>query len=736
MRTQSSRLAAVTGVLVIAFGAAGCGSSQPTSSAAPPVPAASAAAPAPSTTPAASVAPDVGSLVADDWSGFRGSADHSGVGSKGPVGKPILNWSFHAGGGVPNNISIAGDDAFFSSDDGVLHAVSWDSGVEQWSVTVPNPPLGGPSVMDGRVFVADAAGVVHAYDGATGKPAWTSGQTYANPGNLISTDGVVYFGTRDGFVVAVDAATGAERWKVNPPGANHVDNPAFANGKVYAGTDDAGYVAIDATTHRIVWQTDTGHVDTGSAAVIDGIAYLGVGADATSGTLRAYDAATGTLRWTAADQLLTFPTVADRIAYGASVNGLVDAIDTTTGKTVWQGKVDGFVRPSAVAGGVVYLPVDDEKRVYALDAKTGGKLWQFDVDGNNDCCIAVARGAVFVSTLSGTVYSIGGDGTAVTPQPFATTITAAPGPAPSAAPPAAPVLTTLAVKVAWTADLRGTGIEPINQIAVDPRGRIWAPEAGTDAFVILGPDGKRLEEWGASGSGPGQFTLRRKNGDGYGTLAFGRDGSFAVLDVGNRRVELFDAKRRFVRQWGSFGTGPGQYSDPVGIVVARDGTIWVLDDIRSVLEHYDRTGKVLGSFDPFSNAPRNDGSNGIAIDVAGRLYVTQIEPNQVAEFDGAGKLIRVFGTGLFTDQPTQMAIDAKGRLFVSQGGGSHPGGGILAFAADGRPLGAFGPNGVGDGQLAFPAGLALDGKGHLYAMDSLPQSARLMKIDLVKPLAG
>jgi hypothetical protein len=45
-------------------------------------------------------------------------------------------------------------------------------------------------------------------------------------------------------------------------------------------------------------------------------------------------------------------------------------------------------------------------------------------------------------------------------------------------------------------------------------------------------------------------------------------------------------------------------------------------------------------------------------------------------------------------------------------------------------MGGFGPMGDGAGQLVFPAGIALDGKGGVYVEDSLPESARLIRFAL------
>src|SRR5206468_765623 len=118
-----------------------------------------------------------------------------------------------------------------------------------------------------------------------------------------------------------------------------------------------------------------------------------------------------------------------------------------------------------------------------------------------------------------------------------------------------------------------------------------------------------------------------------------------------------------------------------------------------VVEHYDATGKVLGSFDPLATLAANDGANALAIDGQGHLYISAISPSEVLVFDAKGTLLRTVGEGQFSEQAGNMSIDADGRLFVAQGTerGSAPG--LLVFGADGTPLGGFAPIGQGDGQV-------------------------------------
>ena len=702
--------------LSVLLGTGACGGTPPAASSAAAQP--STAAP-PATSAPASI------VEGGDWNGFRGDASRSAVGLQGPTGNPVLNWQFKAGGAVPNQVAIVGDAAYFASDDGTLHAVNRGTGVEIWKQALKSGTTTGPTVADGRIYLVDELGAVRALDPATGGDLWESASHYDGATQLISTDGSLYLGTGDGYLVAVDAATGAEQWKVElTPNGAAVHNPAAADGFVYAGTAGGGFVAVDAKAHQVAWTGDLHGGDTGTAVVNGGIAYIASGVDAASGTLHAFDAKTGKHLWDGPSPDLQSPTVLGGVGFSATRNGLVDALDTTTGTVRWSIQLTGKVRPMAVVGPTLYLAADEEHRVYAVEVSTGNRLWQFDVDGSNDCCIAVAKGAVFVSTMAGSVYSIGGDGATVAAVPFGSA-------APSVAASQAPIAAAIDAKPAWSTDIRRYGFAPVCQIAVEPKtGRIWAPEANAGKIAIFDAGGKLLEEWGSSGHGPGQFDFTRQNGDGYGTLAFAKDGSFFVLDVGNRRVQHFDAHRKLLGQWGGFGGGRGQYSDPVGIAVAADGTVWVLDDRRSVVEHYDATGKVLGSFDPFASLASNDGANSLAIDRQGKLYVSTVAPSNVLVFDAKGTLLRSVGEGQFSEQAGNMSIDAEGRLFVTQGPerGSTPG--VLVFGADGAALGGFAPIGTGDGQVSFPGGIALDGKGGIYVEDSMPDSARLVRFAL------
>ena len=276
-----------------------------------------------------------------------------------------------------------------------------------------------------------------------------------------------------------------------------------------------------------------------------------------------------------------------------------------------------------------------------------------------------------------------------------------------------------------------------NGIVRDPKGRLWVSDPYNDRFAIFTTDGVFVEFWGGRGGGDGQFRLTRRNGDGYGAIAFAPDGSFYVLDVGNYRVQKFDAKRQFAKAWGSLGSGPGQYQDPVGIAVGRDGRVHILDDVRGVVETYDANGKVLGSFSAFiGGVAKHNGANSLALDAAGDFYVSLADPNQVQRFDQNGRPTMTYGApgsgpGVFHEQPQMMSVDAAGRLFVTQGPqrGDRPG--VLVFGADGRYLTGWASPGSADGDMAWPSGILVDSKGDVYVSDrgTMPDAGQPSRIE-------
>jgi outer membrane protein assembly factor BamB len=629
---------------------------------------------------------------------------------------------------------------YAASDDGYLHALAAADGKELWSFKTASAPHAA-SVLGGVVYTSDGDGVVYALDAKSGAERWRSAGGVGGS-DTTAADGALFVSTQDGALVALDAATGAQRWRYVPPaGTGNLRNPATAGGLVFVAGETNGFFAIDAVTGAQRWSFDTAGDSTGTAVVAGGIAYVGSSGDGPS-HLHALDAATGAERWHTVEDLFS-PAVAGAVAYAGSGNGLVSARDTATGKELWHFQVEGEARPGAIAGSLFFVPADTEHRIYALDAASGREVWQFDVDGGIDGSLSVTGGSVYVGTTLGGVYAIGGDGSStIAAVPSAT----ASAPSSTATPSSSSALVVAtganAATFAWAARGGGQGVNIPAAMALDPQDRLWVADVGNSRFALFNLDGTFVEYWGTKGSGVGQFELQ--HGDFLnGSVAFAPDGSFYVLDIGNRRVQHFDKSRRFQNAWGTFGPGPGQFIEPIAIAVDRTGRVHVLDDVRGVVETYDTTGRVVASFDP--HLAGSNSANAMTLDDAGNVYISACctARNEVRKYDPNGQQVATIGSpgngpGQFSDQPGGLRVDPAGRIFVVGRTGSDDF--VQIFSPDGAPLARFAKNGTGDGEVSFGASLALDGKGGVYITDvgSLAGSGgvdRVEKFQLATPFA-
>lgn len=97
------------------------------------------------------------------------------------------------------------------------------------------------------------------------------------------------------------------------------------------------------------------------------------------------------------------------------------------------------------------------------------------------------------------------------------------------------------------------------------------------------------------------YAVGKEDGHGWevfasvGGIGFdGRDNLY-VFDRGNARVVVFDTQGRFVREVGRRGDGPGEFSTPLRMAVAPDGTVIVSDAGRGAFSVFGPDGRFLRS---------------------------------------------------------------------------------------------------------------------------------------------
>jgi sugar lactone lactonase YvrE len=87
-------------------------------------------------------------------------------------------------------------------------------------------------------------------------------------------------------------------------------------------------------------------------------------------------------------------------------------------------------------------------------------------------------------------------------------------------------------------------------------------------------------------------------------LALDREGNLYVSDLGAFRVQKYDPAGRYLRSFGTLGSGPGQLVRPKGIDLDQEGRLYVVDAATELVQIFDPQGNLL----LFFGEPREDGS--------------------------------------------------------------------------------------------------------------------------------
>jgi DNA-binding beta-propeller fold protein YncE len=92
-------------------------------------------------------------------------------------------------------------------------------------------------------------------------------------------------------------------------------------------------------------------------------------------------------------------------------------------------------------------------------------------------------------------------------------------------------------------------------------------------------NGVYLAQWGTPGSGDGQFS---------GMSGIGHDGSgnIYVSENGNSRVQVFTNGGAFLTKWGTPGSGNGQFSYPAGNLVDGSGNVYVVENFNARVQKF------------------------------------------------------------------------------------------------------------------------------------------------------
>jgi DNA-binding beta-propeller fold protein YncE len=233
-----------------------------------------------------------------------------------------------------------------------------------------------------------------------------------------------------------------------------------------------------------------------------------------------------------------------------------------------------------------------------------------------------------------------------------------------------------------------------------------------DRVQVFSAAGDYLYEWGSSGSGAGQFDHPRG-------IDVAKLSTFVyVVDSHNHRIQYFTNNGSYMGQWGSQGTGNYKFYYPWDVAVhPGNNNVYVTDNHNQKVKYYTGSGSFLGKWGGFLSP------NGISVDEAGYVYVVAscetghplypVGYSRVKKFTSTGSYITEWGDwgwgfGCFE---YGMCCDESddGRLYVPGERSDY----VVYYSTNGNPIGRF-----GEGWLNGPTGCGFQHGGRVFVADN------------------
>ncbi|MCA9366602.1 hypothetical protein KC722_03420, partial [Candidatus Kaiserbacteria bacterium] len=208
-----------------------------------------------------------------------------------------------------------------------------------------------------------------------------------------------------------------------------------------------------------------------------------------------------------------------------------------------------------------------------------------------------------------------------------------------------------------------------NGIALDSNDNMFVINRSNPTDIKkINATGDLVTQWGSYGSGNGQFSLPH-------IVAVDNSDNVYVTDE-NFYVQKFDNNGNFVYKIGGYGTGDGQFSSLIYLAFDSSNNMYATGS-NGTIQKFDISGNFvsrIGSAGTGDGQFNSSGPYGVAIDSNDNIFA--VDSSRIQKFDSSGTFVTKWGSsgccgsGFFSS-PRYIAIDSSDNVYVGQISGQY-----------------------------------------------------------------
>ena len=189
---------------------------------------------------------------------------------------------------------------------------------------------------------------------------------------------------------------------------------------------------------------------------------------------------------------------------------------------------------------------------------------------------------------------------------------------------------------------RGEGLDEPADLKFDPiTGNLYVGDVFNSEIDVYDPNtGEFITSFGSfSGQGEGDIFF------GPGGMDFDAEGNLYVTDFSGDVINVYGREGELVEVLGGLGTELGEYDGPAGLAISNNtGRRYINDQFNNRIQVLDADNNPLFAFGTEGTAPGQFNEPiGIDVDEFENIYVADSQNNRVQVFDAEGNLLTIFG---------------------------------------------------------------------------------------------